>query len=246
MKILGKVEYVGTAYNGWQKQKNGKTIQNVIESILSKIFNTEITIYGSGRTDTGVHASGQRFHFEIAKEKIDLGLLKHAINTILPDDIRIISLVKVDSNFDARKSAKKKIYEYAIIFGEAKVFQKPYFCEVKRQISRENFEKTLNLFVGKHNFSSFTSKVDDENNFVRTIYSIEIKNDGNQAIVTLIGDGFMKYMIRYLIGVALAVANGKMTLEEVKKRLEFSSSRQVTSFKAPANGLTLVDVLYDL
>lgn len=243
MKIVGKVEYVGTNYQGWQKQKNGSTIQNEIESVLAKILDTPISIYGSGRTDAGVHATGQRFHFEINKDNLDLNLLRHATNSLLPSDIRIISFLEVEETFDARKSAKKKIYQYKIIFGEANAFEKPYFCEIKRPISLEKFKEALNLFIGTHNFFSLTSKKEDIDNFVRTIYSIDVEMNENKAIITFVGNGFMRYMIRYIVGVALAVATAKMKIEDIELLLT-SSTRHITSHKAPANGLVLVDVLY--
>lgn len=243
MRILGKVEYNGTSYKGWQRQSRALSVQEVIEDVLSRIFNHPIKIYGSGRTDSGVHASGQCFHFDIEEEKYDLKLLRHSTNILLPEDIKIISFDEVNPSFDARRDVKSKVYQYQLSLGEISVFEKPFIYQVKKKVDVELLKSALALFVGRHNFASFTSKKEDEKNYTRTIYSIDFEKEGDKVIITFKGEGFMKYMIRYIVGVSLAVATGKITIEKVEHLLN-SDVREVTSFKAPAHGLFLVDVLY--
>lgn len=243
MRILGKVEYNGTSYKGWQRQSRALSIQEAIEDVLSRILNNPIKIYGSGRTDSGVHALGQCFHFDIAEDKYDLKLLRHSMNILLPHDIKIISFAEVDSSFDARKDVKSKVYQYRFSLGEVSVFERPFIYRVRKKVDLELLKSALALFVGKHNFASFTSKKEDENNFIRTIHSIDFLKEDDKVTLTFKGGGFMKYMIRYIVGVSLAVATGKTTIEKVEHLLK-SEAREVTSFKSPAYGLILMDVVY--
>lgn len=242
MKILAIVEYLGTSYHGWQKQINANSVQEEIEKVLSQILNTEINIYGSGRTDAGVHAKGQTFHFEVNKE-VDLAKLLYASNMLLPNDIHIKEMKEVDSDFHARYSAKKKVYEYLInrgdknpfIFGRTLYYPYPFDINI--------FKDCLKLFVGKHNFQDFTSKEEDEDNFIREIYSIDVKEDNDIISVKLIGNGFMRYMIRDIIGTSLAVSTNKEDINYIYKHLD-SKNREIVSYKASSEGLYLIDVIY--
>lgn len=242
MKILAKVSYLGTSYSGWQKQPNFPSVQEEIEKVLSKIFNSSIQIYGSGRTDAGVHAKGQTFHFEINKPA-DLVKLKYSLNMMLPNDIEILTLEEVDDSFQARYSAKGKHYQYVIKkcakdpFLFHQVYLYPY------PLDMDLFQASLNKFIGKHNFASFTSKDEDEQDFVREIYSIQIKEDNDFIYVDLIGNGFMRYMIRNIIGTSLVIASKKEDISFIDKRLD-NSNRQIVSYKAPSDGLYLIDVIY--
>ena len=242
MKILANVEYLGTSYHGWQKQADAKTVQEEIEKVLSQILNTETPIYGSGRTDAGVHAKGQTFHFEINKE-VDLDKLLYASNMLLPPDIHIKSFKEVDSDFHARYSAKKKHYRYVINTGDKNpfIYNRSLYYPYPLDIIR--FIECLDLFEGTHNYQDFTSKEEDEDGFIRTIYSIEVKQEEDSISIDLIGDGFMRYMIRDIIGTALAIASGKEDINYIRQHLD-SSSREIVSYKAGSEGLYLIDVIY--
>ena len=115
MRLLGVVSYKGTNYAGWQKQPNALGVQEVIEKELSKFFNTEITIFGAGRTDAGVHAYGQTFHFDVDVDELDIDRLIYSLNKMLPDDIKIVDMEEVEESFHARYSAKGKIYSYTML-----------------------------------------------------------------------------------------------------------------------------------
>ena len=242
MKILAKVSYLGTNYHGWQIQPNGLTIQEVIESTLSKILNTPTKIYASGRTDAGVHALNQAFHFELNKE-IDLDRLKYSLNSLLPDDISINSLEKVDDDFHARFSAKKKHYQYRInsIKKNPFIYQTTAYYPYPFDMSR--FMQALDLFIGEHNYLNFTSKEEDEDNYVREIYDIKITVEEEYTAVDLIGNGFMRYMIRDIIGTCLAVASGKEELTYITDRLDTDKDMH-TAYRASPEGLFLIDVIY--
>ena len=244
MRLLAKVKYKGTNYAGWQRQPNVLSIQEVIENELSKYFNTEITIYGAGRTDAGVHAFGQRFHFDVDVSDLDIDRLLYSINRMLPDDIQIDDIEQVDDDFHARYNAKSKTYNYLISF-ESK---SPFFYETcylyPKKFDFEKFKSALNHFLGKHNFKNFTSKEEDQDNFVREIYCIDAFKDDELISVTLKGSGFMRYMIRFIIGYAIDVASNKYDEESIDDLLEEDSERHIVSSKAPAQGLILVNVEY--
>ena len=244
MRILATVSYNGTNYQGWQKQPNAMTVQEKIETELSRFFDRPIAIYGAGRTDAGVHALGQRFHFDIEAETLDLDRLLYSLNCMLPEDIKIEDLEEVDDDFHARYSAKEKIYGYSIILDSKDVlfYNIMYLCPY--QIDVEKLKDTLTHFIGTHNFKNFTSKETDEDNFVRTIHDIHVNNVEKEISIALRGDGFMRYMIRYIIGTALEVARGKLTIEEVDALLDENSERNIVSWKAPACGLVLLEVIY--
>ena len=244
MRLLAKVKYKGTNYAGWQRQPNVLSIQEVIETELSKYFNTPIVIFGAGRTDAGVHAFGQRFHFDVDVKELDIDRLLYSINRMLPDDIQIDDIEEVDEDFHARYSAKSKTYNYLISF-ESK---SPFFYETcylyPKKFNFDIFKEALDHFVGKHNFKNFTSKEEDKDNFVRNIFAIDTFIEEELVSVTLIGDGFMRYMIRFIIGYAIDVASGKYDIESIDDLLEDNCERHIVSSKAPAQGLILVNVDY--
>lgn len=245
MRILVTVSYNGSAYKGWAKQINTKTIQGTIEDTLSRYFDSEINVYASGRTDAGVHALGQAFHFDAPKEIKDLELFRHALNCMLPNDIHFIKAVIVKDDFHARYNAKGKEYVYQLYFGENDPFLNCRVAIIKKDFSVLKFAKALTYFYGKHNFQNFTSKEEDEKKFVRHIKSIKTRIKGKKIIIKFCGDGFMRYQIRYMVGTALAVAKGQMTFKDLKKLINpINSERSVVCYKAGPEGLYLVKVRY--
>ena len=243
MKILGICSYKGTNYYGWQKQVGFISVQSKIEEVLSQIYDTAITITGSGRTDAGVHAYKQYFHFVTEKDK-DLKQLTYAMNKMLPEDIHILSLEKVDDDFHARYSAKRKIYEYDILLKNKEVFNYDLAYLYPMDLDIDLLKKALKLFEGEHNYQDFTSKEEDEGNFVRTIYSIEVNKENDLVKIRFEGNGFMRYQIRNMVGSAIAVANKKEDISFIKYHLEGNKKREIIAYKAPATGLYLVDVIY--
>ena len=243
MKILGICSYKGTNYYGWQKQVGFISVQSKIEEVLSQIYDTAITITGSGRTDAGVHAYKQYFHFVTEKDK-DLKQLAYAMNKMLPEDIHILSLEKVADDFHARYSAKRKIYEYDILLKNKEVFNYDLAYLYPMDLDIDLLKKALKLFEGEHNYQDFTSKEEDEGNFIRTIYSIEVEQDKDLIKIRFEGNGFMRYQIRNMVGSAIAVANKKEDISFIKYHLDGNKKREIIAYKAPAMGLYLVDVIY--
>ena len=243
MRVLGICEYKGTNYYGWQKQVGFISVQSQIEEVLSQVYNEPISITGSGRTDAGVHALRQYFHFDTTKEK-DLNQLRYALNKMLPNDLKILSFQVVDNDFHSRYSAKRKIYEYDILLKNKDPFNfdKAYVYPMDLDIAL--LTQALKEFEGQHCYQDFTSKEEDEDNFVRTIYRIDVsKNDGLIKII-FEGNGFMRYQIRNMVGTAISIANKKEVINFIDYHLKETKIREIVAYKAPAEGLYLVDVLY--
>lgn len=244
MRILGTVSYKGTNYAGWQKQPNVRSIQEEIENELSKFFNRSISIYGAGRTDAGVHAFGQRFHFDIDTDSLDIDRLLYSINKMLPDDIKILDFEEVDLDLHARFSAVSKTYAYSILLSA----KEPFFYDTTylypKPLDVELLKEALNKFIGVHNFKNFTSKEEDEQGFFRNIYSIEVEANESAIYIMFKGNGFMRYMIRFIVGAAIDVASGKYSIDVLDELLDENSERHIISSKAPACGLALLSVEY--
>ena len=243
MRVLGVCSYKGTNYYGWQKQVGFVSVQSTIEEVLSKVYDTPINITGSGRTDAGVHAFKQYFHYDANKDK-DLKQLCYAMNKMLPEDIKILSLEVVADDFHSRYSAKRKIYEYRILLKNKDPFQDDLAFVYPMEFDFDLFKEALNKFVGKHNYQDFTSKEEDEGGFIREIYRINVNKNDSEITVTFEGNGFMRYQIRNMIGAAINVANKKENLDFIDYHLNNDKTREIISYKAPASGLYLVDVLY--
>lgn len=246
MRYLAVVSYKGTSFCGWQKQTESKlpSIEEEIEKVLSRVLNTKIKIYGSGRTDAGVHALGQTFHFDFEKE-LDEYKYVHSFNELLPKDIRIQQMRKVSDDFHARFNVLKKTYSYQI--NNAKNSD-PFSTDLEYHLSQElDVEKMVEaskVFIGKHNFQNFTSKEEDEQKFARNLYDISIFKEKNHIYIELTGDGFMRYMVRMIVGNLIQVGLSKMNTEDIKKNLE-SKERKPSSYKAPSSGLYLKEVFYN-
>ena len=243
MRLLAVVQYDGTSYAGWQIQPDQISVQETIERSISQIRNTPTKIFGSGRTDAGVHAFGQTFHFDIEEER-DLEKFRYSINAVLPKDIHLLSLNKVNDDFHARLSAKKKTYQYLINNGEYDVFRSPFESRVEGKLDLLEMEKAAKVFEGTHSFQNFTTKEEDEDNFVRTIYVAQVSNFNDRIYISFTGNGFMRYMVRLMVGAIIQVGKGKMSIQDIQRMLD-SKERQPVGYKAESKGLSLVEVKYN-
>ncbi len=245
MRYFAVVSYRGTPFCGWQKQTISKlpSVEVTIETVISRILNNQTKIYGSGRTDAGVHSLGQTFHFDSPKE-LDKYRFLHSLNELLPPDIRVLSLNLVEDDFHARFSAKGKTYIYKIRNAKlASPFESDLEYTLGQELDIEKMVEASKLFIGEHNFQNFTSKDEDDANFVRNISEIKITKENEHVVILMTGNGFMRYMVRMIVGTLIQVGLGKMTSEDIKKILE-DPVRKPSSYKAPAYGLYLKEVLY--
>ena len=242
------LQYEGTRYDGWQRQKHTEqTIQGKLEQVLSRLAGETIEVNGAGRTDAGVHAFGQVANFHLDTELTD-GELKKYLNRYLPEDVAVTGIERVPPRFHARLNACWKVYHYQIAFGEAKpVFERKLVYRVEEVLDFEKMEKAAKFLEGTHDFRAFCANKHMKKSTVRTVRRIGIKvhkKDG-MASVTFTGDGFLYHMVRILMGTLLEVGMGKRRPEDMEALLE-SRDREQAGFTAPAQGLFLDYVSYDI
>ncbi|HKM30447.1 MAG TPA: tRNA pseudouridine(38-40) synthase TruA [Bacilli bacterium] len=242
MRYKCVVSYDGSNYHGFQVQGKLRTVQKEIEDVLAIITKKPVIIHSSGRTDTGVHALGQVFHFDC---DLDIGNwnMKTAINSRIAKDIYIKSVEKVTDDFHSRINAIKKEYHYMIDFNEFDPLLRNYryFCRY-RNIDRSLMEEAAKLYIGEHDFRSYTKNKKNENT-VREIFSIEFIWNIDVLKIKIIGSGFLHNMIRILVAMWLETARGKYSLEDLKA-ITAQKNRVFAPKIAPAEGLYLYKVYY--
>ena len=239
------VSYQGTYFNGWQSQKDNKSIQDSIELTLYKIFNFHQRIIGASRTDAGVHAYGQVFSF-YAPAMIHKEKLHHLINNCLPDTIKINTIEVVENDFHPRFHAKKKIYQYLISQQKLSPSINFFILHYENYFDIEILKNCCSLFLGTHNFKGFsTIKKNEIKNTIKTIYDINISITNDIYIITIIGSGFLRYMIRRLIGAALYISSGKSNIHYIENILKETNNNNNNLMTLPAKGLLLKNIIYN-
>ncbi len=237
------VAYDGTTFHGWQSQEGGNTVQDLIERQLKKIFKEPRRIEGSGRTDSGVHALAQVFHFDAAwthgAEK-----LRRALQVGLPRSIQIKSVRAVGPKFHARFAAKGKIYRYHLDLGEGSPFVQAYCWILNRELNWPAVRAAAAVLKGKHDFWAFSGENDRTyETTVRDLRRVQIARRGSKVTFTFEADGFLYKMVRSLTGALVNVGLGKLTVAEVAALLK--SRRRIPAVQtAPPQGLFLVRVIY--
>lgn len=239
------LKYDGSRYNGWQKQGNTQnTIQQKIENILTNIAGENVEVFGSGRTDAGAHAWGQTANFHMCCVEKEEALFEH-INALLPEDIALLSLEKVENRFHARLNAKAKKYVYRIWNSVVSpVFERKYVFVNENSLDVESMKKGANYFIGEHDFKNYCSNKKMKKSTVRTIYSVELVQKEHEIQIVYVGNGFLYNMVRIMTGTLIEVGEGKRTAESIKTIFE-AENRQYAGFTAPARGLALAEVYYD-
>lgn len=234
--------YDGTDFAGWQTQPTLDAVQDVIEAALRKLLKISIRIHGSGRTDAGVHALGQVFHFD-AEWKHDSSVLLKAINTHLPKSIHILSVTKVSPDFHARYSALGKCYQYQIYMGHAGPFETRYRLSVPYALDVNLMAETGQCLLGKHDFSAFAAELDKENP-VKELRRFDASLVGKHLTLDFEASGFMYKMVRSLTGALLKVGAGKLSPQSFEQILQ-SGIRTKDVVTAGPRGLFLKEVFYD-
>lgn len=236
--------YDGSKYNGYQKQPDKNTIQDIIEEKLTQInSNNKVLLVASGRTDSGVHAISQRAHFDLDSD-IDVDKLRNSINKMLPNTIFIKSVERVDDDFHARFTAKKKKYTYKINVGEYNPLDVNYIYQYNKGLDIELMNTAIKNFIGEHDFTSYTKGCEDKESYIRYIYDAYVESNNNIISITFIGNGFLRYMVRNMVGSLIDVGSKKICPDDVKKILD-KKNRTMAGITAPSCGLYLVDVTYE-
>ncbi len=256
------IQYDGTRYHGWQRQKSGAdTIQGKIESALGKMAGSPVMIDGAGRTDAGVHARAQVANFRLTEKQIVhlreqcqgaafveshsvSDLIFSGLNAYLPEDIRILKAEPAGERFHSRLNATGKIYEYRITKKDCyNVFMRKYSWQMEETLDVHAMEEAAACLLGKHDFKGFCSKSSKKKSTVRNLQQLTIFETANDIVLRFEGDGFLHNMVRIITGTLVEIGAGRRTRESVLAALN-TGERAMAGATAPAKGLTLCEVHY--
>ena len=237
------VEYDGTDYFGFQYQPKVPTIQAELESVLAWIVKEEVTVYGSGRTDAGVHAAGQVINFH-TRGTVPTARLCVAMNSLLPDSIVALEAAEVDADFHARFSAVSRLYRYDILNREVpSALEGRYVWHVRKPLDTGAMSEAAKTLLGVHDFASFACSTNDEQTTVRDLKLIDVSCRGEHVIIEMRANAFLRSMVRVIVGTLVEVGSGTRPGSEMYEILD-AKSRQASGKTAPARGLCLVEVQY--
>jgi len=238
------IQYDGTRYYGWQRQPGQNTIQGKLECVLSAMCNKEIEVIGAGRTDGGVHAKGMVANAVMETDKTP-DEIRDYLNQYLPEDIAVNEVKEAAPRFHARYNAIGKTYCYSCFEGSVKpVFDRKYYYALDEKPDLELMCQAAGVLTGTHDFRNFCVNPKMKKSTVRTLDKLEIKRSQGYLRFTLHGDGFLRNMVRIIVGTLLEIGYGRMTLEQLQEVLEMEG-RCKAGPTAPAQGLCLVKVDYD-
>lgn len=237
------LSYEGTKYFGWQIQKQSPTIQEILEKTLFRITGERVRVIGSGRTDSGVHAIAQvcnfRTHTYLSPE-----IIKRALNALLPKDIHIKDACICDDGFHARYSAKSKTYQYRILNQkEPDIFIRRYVWHIPFPLNLEPMKECCSMLQGPHDFSAFKSSGSGNKNPIRNMMRADTFRDNKMIIFEFEADGFLRHMVRNIVGTIVDVGKGRITVKDFKN-IFTSLDRKKAGIKAPPQGLFLKEVKY--
>ena len=237
------IEYDGTNYHGWQRQADAPTVQQALEEAIARVVGHEVTLYGSGRTDAGVHALGQVANFHTSSA-IPQDRLPHAINANVAEDIAVLRAEDVSADFHARYSAKRKTYRYRVVCRPVRpAVGAPFVHWHRFSLDVAAMSQAATLFVGEHDFAAFESHSGGEGS-VRSIFRSEWLQDGERLDYYVTANGFLYNMVRAMAGTLLEIGCGARPPEDVIRLLE-SRNRSLAGRTAPAKGLCLMAVEYE-
>lgn len=243
MRYFIELSYLGTAYNGWQKQNNSLGVQELLENALSKVLRQEVEITGSSRTDTGVHAEQQFAHFDVEPAIDNSGTIVYKLNGMLPRDIAVKRIVQVADDLNSRFVATHRRYEYRIIL-KKNPFLTGRATLLKSELDVESMNEAAMLILGLHDFESFSKLHTNVNNFRCTVSRADWRQEGDMLIFTIQANRFLRGMVRAIVGTMLEIGRGRRDISSFQSVLD-ARDRKAAGPQAPAEGLFLVEVGYD-
>lgn len=246
MRYFMTFSYDGSDFCGYQKQPSSRTVQGELESVLKRINGEkDVNVVASGRTDAGVHALSQKAHFDL-DEKQDCDKLLHSMNSMLPEDIYIKQIESVSDNFHARFDANGKEYIYQINMGEYNPLERRYVYQHCNKLDVVEMQRAMKYLEGTHNFRSFTKVDEEKDDYVRTLSQTNLlrdMKDVNKITLVFVGTGFLRYMVRNMVGTLIEIGEGKRRSEEIIDILK-SEDRTKAGKTANPEGLYLKNVFY--
>jgi tRNA pseudouridine38-40 synthase len=238
------IEYDGSAFHGWQRQRSDRTVQETIEQALSRMTGEKVTVIGSGRTDAGVHARGQVAGFQTTS-RLDARIFFNGLNSLLPDDVRICACDQMPEGFHARFDVRCKHYRYHILNRPiAPAIGRQFVWHIRKPLNIAAMSKAAAILVGTHDFKAFEGTGSPRAHTVRTVTASTIRTtEGGNLTYDIEADGFLRFMVRNIVGTLVEVGRGKRTAEEMKAILA-SQDRSRAGATAPPQGLFLIEVSY--
>jgi tRNA pseudouridine38-40 synthase len=237
------LEYDGTDFHGWQIQPGRRTIQGLLTDILSRLDHRPVTVHGASRTDAGVHACGQVASFFFHREMTERDLLR-ALNANLPPDVRVRELAFVSPNFHARYHALRKTYRYRIYCGSVvSPFLYRYVYPLIFPVEVEPMEQAARVLLGEHDFSAFSTRERRGKSPIRRVLSVRLWRQGDMLTFEITANGFLRYMVRTIMGTLCEIGRGRRSVDEMARILEGRDRRRAGP-TLPARGLTLMKVDY--
>ena len=248
MRFVLKIAYDGTAYAGWQCQKNAPSIQEELENAIFTALGVRVRVTGSGRTDAGVHASGQTCHFD-AELTVPAEKMPDCLNKFLPSDIRILEGWSADEAFDCNRSAKRKTYRYTLYQSPREMpLLERFAVRIDHAPNLQTLQKSAKLMEGEHDYKAFCASGSSVKTTVRTVYEVKVAEEERFGVrvvtMEVTGNGFLYNMVRTMMGELLDLANGKRTEESLLLAYE-TGDRSLLGKTMPAKGLTLLRVEYE-
>jgi tRNA pseudouridine38-40 synthase len=238
------LEYDGTGYVGWQVQQNGKSVQETLEQALSKLLGEGVKVTGAGRTDSGVHAAGQVASFATERE-IPLRAFVAGTNGFLPSDIAVLDAAECPDTFDARRSARGKLYRYRICNRPVRSpLERRFAWEIFRPLDEAAMARAAVPLVGRHDFAAFRAADCEASTTVREVRRLQVRREETTIFVEVEATAFLKHMVRNIVGTLVDVGHGKRAEDSVAKVLE-GRNRTRAGPTAPPHGLCLVRVMYE-
>jgi len=239
------IEYDGSPFVGWQRQKNGRSVQQALEEAIAAFAQQRVTIKGAGRTDAGVHAFGQAAHFDLARDWPD-DTVRDAINAHLrPEPVAVLSVEKVGEDFDARFSARKRHYLYRIVDRRAPpALERGRVWSVPASLDADTMHRAAQSLVGKHDFTTFRSSECQARSPVKTLDRLDVSRAGDEIDIRASARSFLHNQVRSMVGALKKVGEGKWPVGEVAAALA-AQDRARSGPVAPAHGLYLVAVDYN-
>lgn len=249
MRYVLKIAYDGTAYAGWQRQKNAPTVQQVLEETIFSTLGQDLRVTASGRTDAGVHAAGQVCHFDSDVITVPPEKMPDCLNRFLPPDIRIVEGWGAAESFDSNRSAKRKTYCYSLYVSPREMpLKERYAVRIENAPSQARLQEIARLFEGEHDYKAFCASGSSVKTTVRTVYEVRVEEgesfDSRDIRIYVTGNGFLYNMVRTMAGTLLAIADGKRTETDLLSAYQ-TGDRNLLGKTMPAKGLTLMQVKYD-
>ena len=243
MRYVLKIAYDGTHFCGWQEQPNGISVQSALSEAAWQAFGIRAVFTASGRTDSGVHALGQVCHVDM-DVSVPPEKLADALNCRLPSSVSVLSSAAAPEGFDANRSAKKKTYVYRMYNSPRRnPLKDRYSVHIRGAIDIDAMHRAAQLFVGEHDFKAYCASRSQVKTTVRTVYSFNAEQDGEDITLSVCGNGFLYNMVRTLAGTVLGCAQGVITCERVLRSLD-EGDRSLAGRTMPPNGLCLTEVDY--